>query len=153
MRRPFRLALIISIVLVCSVGYILFLRTDEVSDISADLRSRLDESGSQLYFEDLESASNWSSVCVVLPYADAQLAKNAPEILRRTSWVGSWDESEWRLVFLNSEEIVLVTAISYDAVKIVERDPSGIACVPRDQHPYLRLVEHTLKYEVGIGRE
>jgi hypothetical protein len=137
----------------------LFLWADRATNVSDYLREKIKEapaSRSRVYLDDLARHANipeWSQACLVLPYADADASKIAPEALRHTPWVGSWDESEWRIAFLASGETVSAFVVRFDAVRLVEREPTGIVCASRSQRPSLRSIANRSRYSVELGTE
>jgi hypothetical protein len=137
----------------------LFLWADKATDVSDYLRHKIKEaplSRSRVYLDDLarhEHLPEWSQACLVLPYAHADASKIAPEALRRTSWVGNWDESEWRIAFLASGEVVSAFVVKFDAVRLVETEPFGIVCASRNQRPSLRSIVNRSRYSVELGTE
>jgi hypothetical protein len=147
MKRLVRLALLSVVVTIGA--YVVYRSMGDVSDISIIVRDGL-KADSRLPIEELAKKlgkENWSSACIVLPYAKADIATNAPAVLRDLPWVGNWNESEWRLVLMDADKVSFVATINFEAVRLVEQDPSGIACFVRAQRPLLKRLEHRAGYE------
>jgi hypothetical protein len=145
--RPTRFRWWLLVILaVLTLGYLAF--RDDAPDITEDLRARLRSApGSMsrvIYLEDVARyflSSNWSIVCVVQPYATS--GDETPEALRRAWWVGNWNESEWRIAFLDDRTLLQSLIVKHGPFKVSERNGSGsgigIGCITRERNPVLRI--------------
>jgi hypothetical protein len=142
------------------LGYLVFM--DGAPDLTEDLRSRLRTAPGSvyrvIYLEDIArdyAKSDWSIACVVAPYADDR-DKAVPKPLKQAWWVGSWDESEWRIALLDHRSLVQFLSVQWGPFKLREQDPSGIKRVPRPRNPVLRVARDSsgigpFVVELGLG--
>jgi hypothetical protein len=145
------------ILAVFGLGYLVF--RDNAPDITEDLRTKLKSApGSMfrvIYVEDVARdflSSNWSIACVVQPYAIS--GDDAPKALRRTWWVGNWNEGEWRIALLDDYRVLGSFRVRYGPFRLSEPNPSGIKCVPRRNNPVLRIspeLSGSLLVQLGAG--
>jgi hypothetical protein len=157
--RPTRLRWWLPVILaVLTLGYLVF--RDDAPDITEDLRARLKSAPGSLYrviyVEDLARdfmSSDWSVACVVQPYADSG-AKEVPEALRGASWVGNWNEGEWRIVLLDDRRTLRSFRVRHGPFQLPDMHLSGLKCVPRANKPVLRILQElpgSLLVQLGAG--